>query len=74
MARQWKRKRDVDGSAKQRSIQRSSKSSCAWEQKAVSQTLDTLAVKPFIAWRMSEKEQALQFRGPSAYFTVIGAS
>ena len=44
-----KTKGGVDGSAQARSILRSSTSSFAWEQKLVSQTIQTLAVNAFIA-------------------------
>jgi hypothetical protein len=55
-----KTKGGVDGSAQARSILRSSTSSFAWEQKIVSQTLKTLAVNAFHAWRMSQNEDLLQ--------------
>ena len=55
-----KTKGGVDGSAQARAILRSSTSSLKWEQKIVSQTLKTLAINAFIAWRMAEKESLLQ--------------
>ena len=55
-----KTKGGVDGSAQARAILRSSTSSLKWEQKIVSQTIKTLAVNSFIAWRISEKKGMLE--------------
>ena len=57
-----KTKCGVDGSAQARAILRSSTSSLKWEQKIVSQTIKTLAINAFIAWRMAEKEASCRRR------------
>ena len=57
-----KTKGGIDGSAQARAVLRSSTSSLRWEQKIVCQTMKTLAVNAFIAWRMSEKRSLLQSR------------
>lgn len=54
-----KTKGGVDGSAQARSILRCSTSSLQWEQKLVSQTLKSIAVNAFIAWRMAQKKELL---------------
>lgn len=50
----------VDGSAQQRAILRSSTSSLKWQQKVVSQTLKTLAVNSFMAWRINQAATLLE--------------
>lgn len=55
-----KTKGGVDGSAQARAILRSSTSSLKWEQKVVSQTIKTLAINAFIAWRMDQKKELLE--------------
>lgn len=54
-----KTKGGVDGSAQARAILRSSTSSLKWEQKVVSQTIKTLAINSFLAWRMAQKKDML---------------
>jgi hypothetical protein len=55
-----KTKGGVDGSAQARAILRSPTSSFKWEQKIVSQTMKTLCVNAFIAWRMLQMKSRLQ--------------
>ena len=55
-----KTKSGVDGSAQSRAFLRSSTSSFKWEQKIVSQTIKTLTVNSFIAWRMTQKTAGKQ--------------
>lgn len=55
-----KTKCGVDGSAQARAVLRSPVSSVAWEQKIVSQTLKTLAVNAFVAYRMTARRDAVQ--------------
>jgi YqaJ-like viral recombinase domain len=55
-----KTKGGVDGSAQARSILRSATSSLKWEQKVVTQTIKTLAVNSFVAWRMRQKRSLLE--------------
>ena len=55
-----KTKGGVDGSAQARAILRSPTSSLKWEQKVVTQTLKTLAVNAFVAWRMRQKKSLLE--------------
>ena len=66
-----KTKGGVDGSAQARAILRSSTPSFKWEQKIVSQTIKTLAVNSFIAWRMTQKRNLLEsrvsFQGLNSY-------
>jgi hypothetical protein len=50
----------VDGSAQAKAILRSSTCSFKWEQKTVSQTLKTLAVNAFIAWRFLQVKTHLE--------------
>jgi hypothetical protein len=51
-----KTKGGVDGSAEARAILRCSTSAMKCEQKIVTQTLKTLAVNSFIAWRIRQKK------------------
>ncbi len=54
-----KTKGGVDGTAQARAILRCSTSSLSWEQKMVSQILETLAVNAFTSWRMLRNEKLL---------------
>lgn len=49
-----KTKGGVDGVTQYRSIMRSSTTTMGWEQKLVTQTLKTLLINSFIAWRLVE--------------------
>lgn len=55
-----KTKGGVDGATKQRAMLRSSTSHLKWEQKIVSQTLKTVAINAFLAWRMFKRQEILQ--------------
>lgn len=55
-----KTKGGVDGSAQARAVLRSPTSSLQWEQKIVTQTLKTIFINAFIAWRMCQKRSRLE--------------
>lgn len=55
-----KTKGGVDGSAQARAILRCSTSALKWEQKRLLQTLKTVAINSFIAWRMHKRREFLE--------------
>lgn len=70
-----KTKGGVDGATQFRAVLRSPTSSLAWEQKIVLQTLKTLVVNAFLAWRMSQRRDLLKssdvFRGVEQFRSAL---